>query len=526
MAGSATQQAGRAAGRHDAIVVGAGHNGLVCAAYLARAGLDVVVLERASHIGGACVTGEPWPGYRVGTVADTVAWLDRSIVSELGLRLRLRAVEPAAYLLLPDAGGVAVPAGPGAAAVVAERFPRDAAGFEEMHALFAAAATRLRPTLDFPATRRQVRRALRAGGQRDLPALMLEASIAQLCERYLTSPALQGLCAAAAVSGSAAGPRTPGTAFLYLRRMLADAGGTAGTRAFVHGGIGSFTEALAATARGHGASIRTGVEVTQLRLGPGRRAGGVVTLEGDEIEAPVVVSNATPARTAALVPDDAWPPEFLEDVALLPTAGSCIKVNCALAGLPRVAGGGAGADGPGPEHTGVLTLAPSLEHVEASARAAADGELPDAFVIEAVMQSATEEGLAPPGHHVLSIRAQHAPRLGAEAWDRRRDRAGEAVLASLEPYLPGLRDLVVDVEVLTPADLEARFGLTGGACDHAEMLPDWMFDRRPARGWNRHRLPIAGLYACGAGTHPGGGVSGLPGRNAARAVLADLVATP
>ncbi|MGH2756915.1 MAG: phytoene desaturase family protein, partial [Actinomycetota bacterium] len=272
-----------------------------------------------------------------------------------------------------------------------------------------------------------------------------------------------------------------------------------------------------------GAEIRTEAPVATIKLA-GRRAGGVVLENGEEIDARIVCSNAHPQRTVSLLPDGSLAPEFVQDVSLLPTAGTVVKVNCALSGLPRFKGMN-GSKGPGPEHLGTITISPSIDYLEEACAAAAEGRPADKMFCEAWIQTASEPELAPAGKHTLSVFAQYAPyELADGTWDERRDEIGDLVLATLEEYAPGLTDLVEGRLVLGPPDLEARFGLVGGNIFHGEILPDWLFDKRPAATWHRYRAPIAGLYMCGSGVHPGGGVCGAPGRNAARAVMEDLVA--
>jgi phytoene dehydrogenase-like protein len=292
----------------------------------------------------------------------------------------------------------------------------------------------------------------------------------------------------------------------------------------VRGGMGTVTQALAAAVRSAGGEIRLEAEVSAVLLDSGRRVSGVALQTGEEIEAPIVCSNADPKRTLQLLPQSALPRDFIEDVELLPSTGTVIKVNCALGGLPRFKGMSRGSS-VGAEHLGMITIAPSIDYLEKACKAAAEGLIPEEFFCEAWIQTASEDGLAPDGKHTLSIFAQYAPYDPAEGrWDDVRETAGDRVIATLERYAPGLTDLIEHRLVLGPRDLESRFGLTGGNIFHGELLPEWIFDRRPSSPWHRHRLPVPGMYLCGSGAHPGGGVSGGPGRSAARAVLGDAVA--
>lgn len=509
---------------YDALVVGAGHNGLVCASYLARAGLSVLVLESADHVGGACVTEELFEGFHISTASYSLSLLLPEIMRELDLKLDVRVKDPSHFAPYEDGGGLLLWRDPEKRhAAISEVSRKDADAFEKFSALFEEAARRLRPLLSYPATRKQARRAFRRSEVEDLFKQTVDGSIAELCETYFETDLMQGLLASDGIISSLAGPRTPGTAYIFLHHAFGEAVGRPGEWGFVRGGMGAITDALAQVLQASGGTIRTGAEVAHLKIDDHRRAAGVVLASGEEIDAPIVCSNATPQRTAAFVGRDLLPPEFVEDVDLLATEGAVVKVNCALSGLPRFRGFEE-SNRPGPQHMGTIKVAPSIDYLERSCRAAAEGAIPDEIFCEAWIQSASEEGLAPAGKHTLSIFAQYLPYTLAEGtWDERRDEIGDRVIATLERYAPGLGDLVEDRMVLGPPDLEARFGLTGGNIFHGELLPDWLFERRPASGWHRHRWPLAGLYLCGSGAHPGGGVCGAPGRNAARAVLEDLV---
>ena len=510
---------------YDVIVVGAGHNGLVCAAYLARSGLKVVVLERSDRVGGACVTEEPWPGFRISTASYSLSLLAPDIVADLGLDLDVRAKDPELFAPFPDGGGLVLPLDAVARRdAIARVSPQDAEAYPKFVELFEEASKRLRPLLTFPATRKQARRAFRQSAVEGLFKKTVDGSIAELCEEYFESDLLQGLMASQGIIGSAAGPRTPGSAYIYLHHAFGLAAGEPGAWGFVRGGMGAITAALADVVRASGGEIRTEASVAQVKFEARRRVAGVVLESGEEIEAHTVCSNADPKRTLGLLADAGLPPEFVEDVNLLPTEGTVVKVNCALGALPRFTGMGDARE-PGPEHLGTITISPSIDYLERACAAAAEGRPAEEMFCEAWIQTASEPELAPAGKHTLSVFAQYAPYTLAEGtWDQRREEIGDLVMSTLERYAPGLTDLVEGRMVLGPPDLEARFGLTGGNIFHGEILPDWLFDKRPTATWHRHRWPVAGLYLCGSGAHPGGGVCGAPGRNAARSVLEDLVA--
>ena len=511
--------------RYDVVVIGAGHNGLVCGCYLAKAGLKVLIVERTDRIGGACVTEELFPGFHISTASYSISLLLPDIMSELGLDLDIRLKEPKAFAPIEGGGGLTLWRDPAKRHEEVARISKaDADAFEEWDALWDEAAIRLRPLLTYPATRKQAARAFRRSDTPKLFSQTVTGSIADLAERYFESDLIRGLEASQGIIGSAAGPRTPGSAYVYLHHAFGMATGESGAWGFVRGGMGAITAQLADVFRAAGGEIRLEAEVESVKLDK-RRSAGVVLAGGEEIDAAFVCSNADPKRTLNFVKGAHLPPEFVEDVELLPQAGTVVKVNCALGGLPRFAGVTGTGDTPGPEHMGTITVAPSIDYLEDACRAAAEGRPADDFFIEAWIQSSTEEGLAPPGKHTLSVFAQYAPyELAEGTWETRRDEIGDKVIATLERYAPGLSDLIEDRLVLGPPDLEARFGLTGGNIFHGEILPEWLFDKRPTNAWHRYRTPLPGLYICGSGAHPGGGVCGAPGRNAARAVLSDVVA--
>ena len=507
----------------DAVVVGAGHNGLVAAAYLLRAGLSVCVVEATDRIGGACVTEELFPGFRISTASYSLSLLLPQIITELELDLDIRLKDPVAFAPYEDGGGLLIHRDVKKRhAAISELSTKDADGYEAVHDLFEEASHRLRPLLSYPATRKQARRAFKLSETPDLFKKTVDAAIADVAEEYLETDLMRGLVASQGIIGPAAGPRTPGTSYIFLHHAVGQATGEDGAWGFVRGGMGAITAQLADRVRALGGVIRTECPVEHVKLDAARRVSGVALSSGEEIGAPWVLSNATPHRTARFFDAANLPPEYLGDVELMPVSGTVVKVNCALSGLPRFKGMSDAAS-PGPEHTGTITISPSIDYLEKACRSAAEGRPAEEMFMEAWIQTASEPELAPEGKHTLSIFAQYVPyELADGTWNERRDEIGDTVIATLERYAPGLSDLVEDRLGLGPPDLEQRFGLTGGNIFHGEILPDWLFDKRPAGAWHRYRLPVPGMYLCGSGAHPGGGVCGAPGRNAARAVLSDI----
>lgn len=488
--------------------------------------MRVLVLERSERIGGACVTEELFPGFRISTASYSLSLLVPEVVKELGLRLDIRAKDPELFAPHEAGGGLTLWRDPvKRRKAIAAVSTKDAEAYEKWDALWQEAARVFQPLLAFPATRKQARRAFRQSAIDKLFNKTVTGSIATLCEEYFESELMQGLMASQGIIGSAAGPRTPGTAYIYLHHAFGQATGNTGEWGFVRGGMGAITSQLADIFRAAGGHIRLEAEVASVTSGPKRRTAGVLLQSGEEITTSVVCCNADPKRALQMLGDVALPGEFVEDVELLPTDGTVVKVNCALGGLPRFRGMEGERSDPGPEHLGTITISPSIDYLETAARDAAEGRPAQAMFCEAWIQSASEPELAPAGKHTLSIFAQYAPyQLAEGTWEQRRDEIGDLVIGTIERYAPGLSDLIEDRMVLGPPDLENRFGLTGGNIFHGELLPDWLFEKRPANVWHRHRSPLPGFYLCGSGAHPGGGVCGAPGRNAARAVLADLTA--
>lgn len=507
-------------------MVGAGHNGLICACYLQKAGLRVLVLERSDRIGGACVTEELFSGFRISTASYSLSLLVPEVVKELGLKLDVRSKDPELFAPYEDGGGLTLWRDPAKKRASIEAISsKDADAYERWDELWQEAARVFQPLMAFPATRKQARRAFRQSETEKLFSRTVTGSIASLCEEYFESDLMQGLMASQGIIGSAAGPRTPGTAYIYLHHAFGQAAGKTGEWGFVRGGMGAITSQLADIFRAAGGEIRLEAEVASVKPAVKRRTAGVVLQSGEEIAATIVCCNADPKRALKMLGDVALPREFVEDVELLPTEGTVVKVNCALGALPRFSGMEGNGSRPGPEHLGTITISPSIDHLETAARDASEGRPAQAMFCEAWIQSASEPELAPSGKHTLSVFAQYAPyELAEGTWEQRRDEIGDLVIGALERYAPGLGDLIEDRLVLGPPDLESRFGLTGGNIFHGELLPDWLFEKRPANVWHRHRSPLPGFYLCGSGSHPGGGVCGAPGRNAARAVLADLTA--
>lgn len=522
--------------RYDTVLVGAGHNGLVCAAYLARAGLSVLVLERRDVVGGAAVTEELFPGFRFDSCAHRLGRLDARVVRDLALDdagLQLRCPDLAVFAPLPGDDHLAIWRDPERTAAEirrhsaadAERWPSFGAAMTPvvrfLQQLAAATPPELPPTAPRDLlTCMELGIRLRRLGRRELAEVLrvLPMSAAELLDEWFESDPLRGVLAGIGVTGLFLGPRAAGTAYQMLGGLSPEAE-VLRPAEFVTGGMGRLTEALASTAQASGARIRTGVEVERIRTGDGKVTGAVLS-DGEEVNAGRVVSNVDPKRTfLGLVEPTELDPEFVRKVRAVRTRGASAKVHLALAELPRFHGA---ADHP-ELLEGIIRICPSLDYLERAYDDAKYGGISRSPYLEAVIPSTTDPTLAPPGQHVMSVYVQYAPyELKDGTWDAgRREALGDRVVETLSTYAPGIGDAILDRHVTTPSDLEDAFGLTGGCPSHGEMALDQLFFMRPVPECARYRTPIRDLYLCGAGTHPGGGVTGTAGYNAAREVLRD-----
>ncbi len=523
---------------YDIAVVGGGHNGLTAAFYLARAGLRTLVLERRELVGGACVTEEIAPGVRASTASYIASMLRPEIVRDLDLGrhgLRMVPCEPALQVVFED--GPALPWWSDDARTAEEIgriSARDADAFVQLTARLHGLARYLQPFfLEEPPDLyargwsrvreggRLFRRFRRLSGDHlsDL-VRFATGSLGELVDRHFESDEVKRLYLANNVYGMHAPPYRPGTAIGLLFHMLS--GGEQQIQGFnghVIGGMGSITQAMAAAVREAGGEIRTGSPVARIDVRQGRATG--VTLEdGTEIGADVVLSNADPKRTfLRLVEKAELPEEFRADVEAIAMAGPCAKVNFVLDEEPRWNGMPADAD---PNRRSLATLVPTLEQAQRMYDRHRWGEIPDDLWVDCVTASNVDDTLAPPGTHVMTAFVQYVPyELRSGTWDERRDELGRKVLERIARCSDNVTGSIRAMRVVTPLDLERTYGLTEGNIFHGDLHIGQLFFMRPMPAWSRYRTPIDGLYLCGAGAHPGGGVTGAPGYVAARAVLRD-----
>ncbi len=522
----------------DAIIVGGGHNGLVTAALLAKAGLQVLVLERRDLVGGCAVTEEIWPGYRVSTAAYLISLLQERVVRELELeRFGYHAdpKDPPFFSAFPDGRHFFMWKDMKETQKEMARFSaRDAERFPQYEALIERLAVIVESMLletppDFPpkgvgsvVDYLKLAARFRRLEARDLAALVkvFTQSASDFLDEWFESDEVKVTLATDGVIGANGGPRSPGTAYILLHHCMGGVGGRRGVWGFVRGGMGAVSEAIAGSARSRGAVIRTSAAVERI-LVEGGRAAGVALEGGEEIRARIVASNLDPKTTfLRLIEKRHLPEEFAGGIRKFRCEGTSMKINLALSGLPDFA---AFPGAPGPHHRATMHICPTMEYVERAWDDAKYGLPSGSPLLELTIPTMYDASLAPAGRHIMGIFLQYAPyTLRGTSWDALRDTYADRVIDIIDGYAPGFRRLVVERQALSPLDLERRFGIAGGNIFHGEMSLDQMFVMRPLAGWARYRTPVAGLYLCGSGAHPGGGVMGAPGYNCAREIVKDL----
>jgi phytoene dehydrogenase-like protein len=528
----------------DCLIIGAGHNGLVCAGYLAAVGRKVLVLERHHTVGGCAVTEEIAPGYKASTASYLVSLLLPEVERDLQLRdygYKTLPRNPSSFTPCED--GRYLLMGPDAAfnrREIAKFSARDAEAYPRYEALLTRIAECLEPAMMqpaadlFPLPRRRglfewIRQASRGrslyGALKklgpDLPeALELFAGDAtRILDRWFESDVLKGTLATDAIIGAFTPPSAPGSGYVLLHHVMGVAGGARGCWAYVEGGMGALTQAMARSAQARGVEIRCNAEVAEILI-EGGRACGVRLANGEVLRARQVISNATADITFnRLLPPSALPAEFRSAVQRIDYSSASLKINLALSELPDftcLPGKQAG-----PQHRGTIHIGSTIEHIERAYDDAKWGRPSQRPVIELTLPSALDTTLAPSGHHIAQLFVQYAPYKLAEGlnWDAIKDEFADRCIAEVTRYAPNFAASLLHRQVLSPLDLERRFALTGGNIFHGAMSLHQLFSLRPVPGWSDYRTPLRGLYLCGAATHPGGGVMGACGRNAAKEIL-------
>jgi phytoene dehydrogenase-like protein len=522
--------------KRDAIVVGGGHNGLACAAYLARAGLDVLVLERRDVLGGAAVTEEPWPGYKISSASYVVSLMPPQIVNELELKrfgYKVSVLDPDYYVPYEDGSSLTLWGdAQWSAEEIAKFNKRDADAYLEFDRYFARLSALMRDMLfvippnlslsDLPGW-------LKLGGRfrkwtgRDIADVirLFTLSGADFLEEWFEDERVKGALATQAIIGAWCGPMSPGSAYVLMHHWIGEVEGHSGAWGWVHGGMGGVSNSIAESARASGAEVRSDASVRRVVVENGK-ARGVELEDGTVIQADRIISNAHPTTTYLdLVGEMHLPEQVVKDIKRYRTRSGSVKVNLALGELPRPAGW----EGPipGDPHTGIMAISPSIEYLERAWDDAKYGRISKNPYIEVVFPTVFEPGVAPEGKHVALCFTQFGPFQPVDGgWDAQLEPYKKNVIETLGRHAPNLPAAVEHAEVLSPPEIERRFGLLGGNIFQGEMTPDQIFSLRPIPGYGDYRTPIEGLYMCGSGTHPGGGVMAVPGRNAAGVIGRDV----
>jgi phytoene dehydrogenase-like protein len=521
---------------YDAIIIGAGHNGLTTAAYLAKAGKKVLVLERRSIIGGIAATEEIYAGFKYSTGAVLAGAFSSDIIAQLELQkhgLKILASDPLLFAPALEGPSLLIPRDP---VKIAESIGRLSKNDAEKFPLFCALIQKLTGFLHslnhlpLPDGTRDGKfnlvDLLKVGfrfhrlGKREMYDLLriLPMSIADLLNEWFESEPLKAAIATSGILGSFVGPRAQGTAYVFLHHLSGQSNGAFRIPDFVSGGINQLPQALARAAQQFGAEIRTGVEVAAIASKNGV-ATGVVLANGDEVFATVVISNADVKRTLLnLLAPTYLDPHFLLQVKNIRSRGTVARINFALETLPYFKNGSGSA--PAAHLGGIIHIGPTVDYLERAADDAKYGRFSRAPFLEITIPSISDPALAPAGKHVMSVWMQSAPySLRENNWNEQGEALGDSVVGVIESYAPGFRNSILHRQVLTPVDLEQTFGITGGQLDHVELGLDQIFFMRPVPGWAGYATPIEHLYLCGSGTHPGGGMTGLPGYYAAKKIL-------
>jgi phytoene dehydrogenase-like protein len=520
----------------DIVIIGGGHNGLVTAFYLAKAGYKPLVLERSAQVGGAAVTDEFHSGFRCSTLAHTAGPILPGIVRDMQLEkhgLRLITPDVCVTALSPEGRALSLYQDAGKSPQEIAAFSqKDAAKYPEFERslgkiakVIGEALATTPPDIDHPTrgdlwSMLQTGRAIRKLGKKDMFRLLRwgPMAVADLASEYFETELLRAVIAARGVFGTFLGPWSAGSALVLLIRAAADPH-PAGSATFAGGGMGAVTQAMASAAKAAGVEIRTGAEVIEIRVQNGA-ATGVLLSTGEEIQAKAVISNADPKRTLLKLTDPTHlSPDFVQKLQHYRGNGTVAKVNLALSALPKFTALENGNPGP---LKGRIHIGNEIDYLERAFDESKYGNFSRQPYLEVTIPSLTDPTLAPEGKHVMSIYMQYAPYKLKGDWEAQRKALGQTVVQTLAQYAPNLPELILTHQIITPRDLEETYGLTGGQIFHGDLALDQFFTMRPLLDWARYRTPIEKLYLCGSGTHPGSGLTGGSGANAAREILKEL----
>src|SRR5882724_993381 len=520
----------------DVIIIGGGHNGLITAFYLAKAGYRPLVLERSAQVGGAAITDEFHPGFRCSTLSHTAGPILPEIVRDLQLEkhgLKLITPEVCVTALSPDGRALSLYQDVNRSAQEIAAFSqKDAVKYPEfekslgkMGKIIAEALATTPPDIDHPSSgdlwsMLKTGRAIRKLGKRDMFRLLRwgPMAVADLASEYFETELLRAVIAARGVFGTFLGPWSAGSALILLIRAAADPH-PAGSASFAAGGMGAVTQAMASAAKAAGAEIRTGAEVIEIHVQNGA-ATGVLLSTGEEIQAKAIISNADPKRTLLKLTDPTHlSPDFVQKLQHYRGNGTVAKVNLALSGLPTFT---ALKDADANALKGRIHIGPEIDYLERAFDESKYGQFSKQPYLEVAIPSLTDPTLAPDGKHVMSIYMQYAPYKLKGDWEEQRKALGQTVVQTLAQYAPNLPELILTHQIITPRDLEEKYGMTGGQIFHGDLALDQFFTMRPLLDWARYKTPVQNLYLCGSGTHPGAGLTGGSGANAAREILKEL----